>query len=98
MAVTFLTAPTPTATLQAFYDRIRPFAWGWRRAVATRADDDSFTAALASWFLGCGVVYGTLLGTGFALYGRAGLAALCLTIAIAAAYGLFRTLPRVRFE
>jgi Na+/proline symporter len=98
MAVTFLTAPTPTATLQAFYDRIRPFAWGWRRAVATRAEDDSFTAALASWFLGCGVVYGTLLGTGFALYGRAGLAALCLTIAIAAAYGLFRTLPRVRFE
>jgi Na+/proline symporter len=97
-AVTLLTAPTPTATLQNFYDRIRPFAFGWRRAVRTQPDNDSFTAALACWFLGCVVVYGTLFGTGFGLYGRMRLAALCLTVAAAAGYGLFRALPRVRFE
>ncbi|HEX9633306.1 MAG TPA: sodium:solute symporter family protein [Gemmatimonadales bacterium] len=97
-SVTLLTAPTPTATLQAFYDRIRPFAFGWRRAVTTRPDNDSFTAALACWFLGCGVVYATLFGTGFALYGRMGIAALLLAVAAGAAYGLFKTLPRVRFE
>jgi Na+/proline symporter len=98
LTVTLLTAPTPTATLQSFYDRIRPFAFGWRRAVTTKPDQDSITAALACWFLGCIVVYGTLFGTGFGLYGRMGLAAVCLTIAAGAAYGLFRTLPRVRFE
>jgi len=98
LAVTLLTPPTPTATLQAFYDRIRPFAFGWRRAVTTRPDQDSFTAALVCWFLGCLVVYGTLFGTGFGLYGRMGLSAVCLAVAAGAAYGLFRTLPRVRFE
>ena len=97
-SVTLLTAPTPTATLQAFYDRIHPFGFGWRRAVTTRPDNDSFTAALACWFLGCSVVYATLFGTGFALYGRMGIAALLLAVAAAAAYGLFKTLPRVKFE
>ncbi|MDH5198306.1 MAG: sodium:proline symporter, partial [Gemmatimonadota bacterium] len=98
VSVTFLTRPTAPATLQSFYDRIHPFAYGWRRAVQTRPDDDSLTAALASWFLGCVVVYGALIGTGFGVYGQMGLAALCLSVAAAAALGLFRTVARVKFE
>ncbi len=35
LAVTWLTRPADPATLQAFYDRIRPFPRGWRAAVRT---------------------------------------------------------------
>ncbi|MGB5302365.1 MAG: sodium:solute symporter family protein, partial [Gemmatimonadota bacterium] len=55
LGVTFATAPTDTATLQDFYDRIRPFGRGWARVV--QVDDTpargSVTAALTCWLLGC---------------------------------------------
>ena len=97
--VTFLTPPDQTATLQTFYDRIRPFPYGWRKAVRTQATgQDSLPAALACWFLGCVVVYGALFATGFAIYGRARLATGLALVAAFAAAGLFRALPKVRFE
>jgi len=36
LAVTFATPPTDRATLQTFYDRIRPMGPGWNGAVTTR--------------------------------------------------------------
>jgi Na+/proline symporter len=97
--VTFLTPPDQTATLQTFYDRIRPFPYGWRKAVRTQATgQDSLPAALACWFLGCVVVYGALFATGFAIYGRVGVALGLAVVAVLAAVGLFRALPKVRFE
>src|SRR5436305_13932111 len=36
LAVTFATPPTDRATLQMFYDRIRPMGPGWNGAVKTR--------------------------------------------------------------
>ena len=100
LGVTFATAPTDTATLQDFYDRIRPFGRGWARVV--QVDDTpargSVTAALTCWLLGCVVVYAALFGTGYLLYGRPGLGALFLGTSALAALGLFRTLPRVGFE
>jgi Na+/proline symporter len=98
LTVTLLTPATDRATLQAFYDRIRPFNWGWRRAVATGPTEGRFTAALLSWFLGCAVVYAALFGTGFALYGRVEIAAACFAIVAVAAVALFRKLPQVGFE
>jgi hypothetical protein len=99
LVVTLLTPATDRATLQAFYDRIRPFAGGWRAAVTTRADPPgSFTAALACWALGVLTVYLTLFATGYVLYGRLAIAAPCAAVAILAAWGLFRMLPKVRFE
>ena len=59
------------------------------------ASDESASAAFLSWFLGCVVVYGALFGTGYALYGRGGLATACLGTAAVAAVALMRTLPRV---
>jgi SSS family solute:Na+ symporter len=100
LAVTFATAPTDTATLQDFYDRIRPFGRGWHRVV--QVDDTpargSVTAALSCWLLGCVVVYAALFGTGYILYGRPGPGAVFLGASALAALGLFRTLPRVGFE
>ena len=94
IAVTLMTAPADAATLRSFHGLIRPMGPGWRGAgLELEADPqaDSPTAALLSWFLGCVVVYGALLGTGYTLYGRGGPAALCLLAAAAAAVGLWRT-------
>ncbi|MCL7959687.1 MAG: Na+:solute symporter [marine benthic group bacterium] len=100
LGVTFATAPTDTATLQDFYDRIRPFGRGWARVV--QVDDTpaggSVAAALSCWLLGCVVVYSALFGTGYMLYGRPASGSLFLAASALAAVGLFRTLPRVGFE
>jgi hypothetical protein len=71
---------------------------GWRGAgldLEPDADTPGPSAAFLAWFLGCVVIYGALLGTGYALYGRVGLALSCIGVAAVAAAGLFKTLPRV---
>src|SRR5437867_3496338 len=100
LAVTFATPPTDRATLQTFYDRIRPMGPGWSRAVTTQPakPGESVTAAFLCWFLGCVVIYAALFGTGYVLYGKLLPGIVCLVAAGAAAWGLFRTLPRVGFE
>ena len=40
LAVTLLTRPTDRATLQSFYDKIRPAPAGWQRAVDTSGGED----------------------------------------------------------
>jgi len=99
LAVTFATPPTDRATLQAFYDRIRPMGPGWSRAVTTgpATPGESVTAAFLCWFLGCVIIYSALFGTGYLLYGKPLPGIACLVAAAAAAWGLFRTLPRVGF-
>ncbi|MGD8496413.1 MAG: Na+:solute symporter [Gemmatimonadales bacterium] len=100
VAVTLLTPPAETATLQAFYDRIRPFGRGWRRVVDTkgRGPDGSLAVAFTCWVLGCVVVYAALFGTGWALYGDTGPAAAAAGVAALAGVGLLRLVPRVGFE
>jgi SSS family solute:Na+ symporter len=100
LAVTFATPPTDRATLQAFYDRIRPLGPGWSGAVTARPANpgESVTAALLCWFLGCAVIYAALFGTGYVLYGKPLPGIVCLVAAGAAAWGLFRALPRVGFN
>ena len=100
LAVTFATPPTDRATLQAFYDRIRPMGPGWKAVVTTRPDRprDDVTAAFLCWFLGVAVIYAALFGTGYLLYGKLLPGIVCVTTGAVAAWGLFRTLPRVGFE
>jgi len=97
LTVTWLTPETNRATLQAFYDRIRPLGRGWAGVVDTagKPSQENVTAVFLCWFLGCVVVYGALFATGSLLYGRwlPGLAS-----AAAAGFAglhLFRTLPLV---
>jgi Na+/proline symporter len=99
LTVTFMTPPTDQETLQAFYNRIRPFNRGWSSAVETKPGaGGSFSAAMLCWFLGVLIVYAALFGTGFLLYGQALAGLLGLSVAVIAAFGLFRALPRVGFE
>ncbi len=98
LTVTMLTPPTDKATLQAFYDKIRPFNRGWRGAVRTGPVEGSLSAAMLSWFLGCVVVYAALFGTGFFLYGQPLYGTVFMVVVVVAAAGIFKSLPRIGFE
>ena len=100
LAVTYATPPTDRETLQAFYDRIRPAPLGWRGAVDTGGGETArggVAAGFLAWFLGCVAVYAALFGTGYLLYGRRGLGALCIATALVAGFGLYRTIPKISF-
>ncbi len=99
LAVTMVTPPSATATLQSFYDKIRPLGPGWKGAVRTQPPDptESPSAALLGWFLGCVVIYAALFGTGYILYGRVIPAIICLATFGVALVVLLRTVPRVGF-
>lgn len=98
LTVTFMTAPAADETLRSFHRLIQPMGPGWRGAgldLESDLEGESPTAAFLAWFLACVVVYGTLFGTGYALYGRGALATACLVVAGAAALGVLRALPKV---
>ncbi len=98
VAVTFLTRPADERTLARFYELVRPFGPGWRR-VRERSglapSPDSPAHAFLGWGLGCVVVYSALAGTGHVLYGRTGLAIVCLIPFLASAAGLIWLVPKV---
>jgi Na+/proline symporter len=98
LLVTLVTKPADSRTLAAFHRAIRPMGPGWRGAgipLIALDEEESLSAAFLAWFLGCVVVYGALFGTGYALYGRPAIAALCAGAAVVAATGLLLLLPRV---
>jgi len=85
LAVTYLTAPEPAASLRTFYWRVRPGGPGWTAIVPTASADGALGVGLVQWALGCAVVYLGLFGIGGLVLGRpvrgtiAVLAALALT-------------------
>jgi SSS family solute:Na+ symporter len=96
LLVTFLTPPTPTTTLQAFYDRIHPMGKGWAKVVRVdRPSQENVTAAFLCWFLACVAVYGALFGTGALLYGHTGVGLLYSVVALGAGGWLLKLLPQV---
>jgi hypothetical protein len=99
LAVTLLTPSTDRAVFQSFYDKIRPAPAGLRRAgyQQWRLAGGNIAASFLAWFLGCLFVYATLFATGYLLYGRLAIGGLCAATAVAAAYGLWRTIPKVGF-
>jgi len=98
LAVTMVTPPADSKTLQHYYDKIRPLGKGWQYVVdtsKTARDRGSVTALFLAWFLGCVLVYGALFGTGYVLYGQLPAATLALAFSVAAGVWLFRLLPRL---
>jgi Na+/proline symporter len=98
LAVTLLTRPERAEVLEAFYARIRPGGGGWGPTASMRPDvavDRNLGKSVAAAFLATGVVYFTLPGIGFLLFGEARAAASTLGGALACgvlAYLLVRNL------
>ena len=71
LAVTLATRPESDATLQAFYDRVRPAALGWHRfAPASEQADHTLRYNFFHWILGFTLIYAMLFGVGDLLFGR----------------------------
>ena len=74
LSVTFLTAPEPDATLDAFYTRVRPGGPGWARVSARlgfgREPIPGGAMSFLNWALGIILVYTALFGIGKIVFGR----------------------------
>jgi hypothetical protein len=95
LAVTLATQPESEATLQAFYDRVRPAALGWRRFAQAREQGDStLRFNFFHWILGFTLVYAMLFGVGDLLFARILHGAALLTLSAACLAILFYSLNR----
>ncbi|HXT15205.1 MAG TPA: sodium:solute symporter family protein [Gemmatimonadaceae bacterium] len=88
IAVTYMTAPEPDATLDAFYMRVRPGGPGWarvsRRLGLGRERTPGGALAWTNWIAGIAAVYSTLFGIGKIIFGELGTGLILLVIAVVA--------------
>jgi Na+/proline symporter len=98
VAVTFVTPPTPRATLVSFVKLVRPAGPGWaelRAEAGVTSSPDSLSQALLGWMLGCAMVYAAMFATGNFLYGRLTSGTVCLVICLTTGALLYRLLTRL---
>ena len=97
IAATFLTPAESEEKLLAFYRRVRPTVYGWKR-IAALAPEIPQVRDIGSnafdWFMGCVLVYATLFGIGKIIFGELPLGLLLLAIAAGAGYLIFWDLSR----
>ncbi len=101
VAVTMFTKPASKETLQRYYDKIHPMGRGWAKVVDVSSGAEkksTVTASFLAWFLGCGMVYGAMFGTGYFLYGRTALSAVCVAVGIGSGVWLFKIMDRLGFD
>jgi Na+/proline symporter len=86
LTVTYLTTPTPHATLESFYTRVRPGGPGWRRIARGlgHADEPIAGGALSwvNWVAAVVTVYATLFGVGMLIFGPRWQAVIYLVVAV----------------
>nr|MEE4267529.1 Na+:solute symporter [Candidatus Krumholzibacteria bacterium] len=98
VAVTYVTPPTPRATLVSFVKLVRPAGPGWaevRAEAGVTSSPDSLAQALLGWMLGCAMVYAAMFATGNFLYGRWTSGTVCLVICLTTGALLYRLLTRL---
>lgn len=99
MVVTFITGPEKQDTLLRFYRLVRPGGPGWRPLGLMAPDvpvDNDLGASVVMALLGSGIVYLTLPGVGYLIFGEYGSALIFLLAAVAcgtAIYVLSRRSP-----
>ena len=97
LIVTFLTPPEPSAKLREFYERVRPAAAGWRAVVGVEQQParQSLLWSTADWIAGCGLIYSSLFGIGYIIFGHVGTGVvLAVTVAALCATFIFWDLGR----
>lgn len=97
VVATFVTQPTSSARLDEFYRRVHPAGPGWQPVAARNADvvpDERLGPLLLNWVMGIVLVYSTLLGTGYLIFGRPGTGIILVAVALACAALLWRSIGR----
>ena len=95
LAVTWLTAPEPPATLQAFYARVRPHGPGWAPiaiGAGVTPAPGSLGRELLNALLGCVLIYAALFGVGEILLRSVAVGLGLLAVSAAAAVAIARNL------
>jgi solute:Na+ symporter, SSS family len=101
LVVTFLTRAETNATLLAFYRRVHPTVYGWKRIakLAPELPEVKDVAGNAfNWLMGVILVYGCLFGIGKLVFQQWGQGILLLAIAAVAGYLIFWDLSRRGWE
>jgi len=93
LVATFLTRPESEETLLKFVARTSPPGANWSRFEGPGHVSDGHSAGrdLLQAFLGCTIIIGTLLTTGYFLYGNNATAGILLVITVVSSAALFRS-------
>src|SRR5579872_1657060 len=101
LVVTFVTRAESNATLVAFYRRVHPTVYGWKRIakLAPELPEVKDVAGNAfNWLMGVILVYGWLFGIGKLVFEQWGQGILLLVVAAVAGYLIFWDLSRRGWE
>jgi len=101
LVVTFVTRAESNATLVAFYRRVHPTVYGWKRIakLAPELPEVKDVAGNAfNWLMGVILVYGCLFGIGKLVFQQWGQGILLLVVAAVAGYLIFWDLSRRGWE
>ena len=97
VTATYLTRPEPESKLLAFYRRVRPDVYGWKRIAAQAPEITASREAkhnALDWALGCLMVYMTLFGIGKIVLGYTSLGLTFLVIAAISGYAIYSHFSR----
>ncbi|MBI4418048.1 MAG: Na+:solute symporter, partial [Ignavibacteriales bacterium] len=101
LAVTYMTNPTSEETLTAFYRRVHPGGWGWKRIAALVPEvrsDSGYGALFLNWVAGVVLVYAMLFGIGKIILGETAAGILFILIGAVAGWVIYRDLSKRGFE
>jgi len=102
MLVTFLTPQDDPKVLLAFYRKIAPHAFGWKRLLHNHKEpvihSGSFANEILAILAGCILVYSLLFATGNLLYGNINQALILFSLAIVCTFVLVKLWGKIRFR
>jgi Na+/proline symporter len=101
LVATFVTRAESNATLVAFYRRVHPTVYGWRRIaklVPELPEVKDVAGNAFNWLMGVILVYGCLFGIGKLVFQQWGQGILLLVMAAVAGYLIFWDLSRRGWE
>jgi len=98
--VTLLTKPEDDKILLAFYQKVRPASWGWKKLLdrypEQKAEQGQLPLEIGLMLIGSIMVYAALFATGFWIYGNVLGGSIATLVAIAGAILIFRSWNKMR--
>ncbi|SHM33552.1 transporter, SSS family [Cyclobacterium lianum] len=100
VAVTLLTKPEEDRVLLAFYRKVRPASWGWKKLLSRYPDEKEETGQLPMeiglMLIASVMVYAALFAVGFWIYGQVLAAVIATLLAVAGGILVFRGWKKMR--